>query len=143
MRRRSRGIRHRFGHAQSLVSDMAPEYFEKHRFPKWNREVSVLHEPRLMKRIPAFAKMTKAEHLAKAHEFQAKARVAKHAYNEAVKAAVAKHGEKGPIISGAYQEHFPEDVKDQLRELAHKGPIYSDAALAHWKNAGKRTRLEE
>lgn len=33
-------------------------------------------------------------------------------------AALAKHGEHGPAVSGCVRDHFPQDVKDELRFLA-------------------------
>jgi hypothetical protein len=37
-----------------------------------------------------------------------------------VQEAYAQHGERGPLMSGIEQAHFPEDVKDLLRTNARE-----------------------
>ena len=44
--------------------------------------------------------------------------------------AFNKHGDHGPQISGVIRDHFPTDVKDDLRKLARDVSKFSDAAYA-------------
>jgi hypothetical protein len=118
---------------------MDPRYFERHRFPKWNVQPSPLMEPRLLRGV--FPELSKDAHVKKAREFVEKAERAKATYHAAVDAAEKKYGSHGPLISGIVRGHFPEDVKEHLRDLAGHH-VYHDAALAHWKAAGKRGPLK-
>jgi hypothetical protein len=112
-------------------------YAERHRFPKWNIEPTVLQEPRLFKRV--FPELTKEDHIALAKKFQAKARTVDSQWYKNVDRAVKLYGEHGPYISGIYREHFPETKKEVLRRLAHGASLLYKAAHAHWDASGKRS----
>jgi hypothetical protein len=123
-----------------MALGMDKRYFERHRFPKWNIQPTVLQEPRLMARV--FPELTKGDHERLAYKFRNKAKEADIVYQAALDTAIKKHGERrGALISGIYSEHFPVSVKTELRALAPLKGIYADAALAHWQAAGKRSRL--
>ncbi len=119
---------------------MDKRYFERHRFPKWNIQPTVLQEPRLMPRV--FPELSKGDHERLAHDFVRQHEAAKNEYVRYLASAIEKYGDRrGAMISGIYSEHFPEKVKDRLRKLAHSfGPL-GDAANAHWRAAGKRSSL--
>ena len=51
--------------------------------------------------------------------------------------ACEKYGDHGPLISGCVREHFPEDVKANLRALANAVTNWSNAA---WEARPKYTR---
>lgn len=51
--------------------------------------------------------------------------------------ACEKYGDHGPLISGCVREHFPEDVKNLLRDLAFAVTKHSDLA---WKARPKHVR---
>ncbi len=53
--------------------------------------------------------------------------------------AYARHGERGPLISGVEQSHFPPAVKNRLRRLATAVADYSDAA---WRARPPRVRTD-
>lgn len=44
--------------------------------------------------------------------------------------AFKQYGDHGPAISGCVRDHFPDPVKDQLRELARRVSLHSDIAYA-------------
>lgn len=50
----------------------------------------------------------------------------------------ATHGERGPLISGIEQDHFPEADRDWLRANARAIAATIDAAHQLWKQAGRR-----
>lgn len=56
-------------------------------------------------------------------------------HTELARAAMLKYGDHGPDISGCVREHFPENVKNELRLLAKTVSLYTDAA---WKHKPKR-----
>jgi hypothetical protein len=121
-----------------LVTDSPDPYSRRFTFPKWNGTVNVLHEHRLMRYLPEFAGWTKADHVTRALAFLAKARAADRLYRLRVSHALKTYGDHGPLISGVVREHFPEDVKRDLRQTAHVYTFALDASLAHWQ-AGRRT----
>ncbi len=43
--------------------------------------------------------------------------------------AMAKYGDHGPDISGCVRNHFPENIKNQLRGLAHAVSEYNDCGM--------------
>lgn len=70
--------------------------------------------------------------LAAPRELFKKAAARSRAWNKAVHRAIAKYGDRpsGGYISGIYSYHFPEHVKNGLRNLAHAVTEYNDAARA-------------
>lgn len=54
-------------------------------------------------------------------------------------AAYEKYGTKGPLISAIGQDHFPEDVKEELRSLARE---VSDMCKKAEKSRPKGIRME-
>ncbi len=51
-------------------------------------------------------------------------------WDSALDDALRVYGDHGPFISGCGRDHFPESVKDSLRELARKVTAASDGAYA-------------
>lgn len=70
--------------------------------------------------------------LAESRKLFEKAAARSRAWNRAVARAISKYGERpgGGHISGIYSDHFPEHVKDGLRNLARSVTEYGDAARA-------------
>ena len=110
-------------------------------FGGWNKNVTLLDDPRLFRRFPQFRLWTKVDHLREARFAQATANALHTAYSQLVGQALESYGSHGPLVSGIVRGHFPEEVKDTLRWLAHRTTRERDRALTHWKAAGKRKRL--
>jgi hypothetical protein len=122
------------------VSLLGPKYYERHKLANWNVQPSVLlaKDARLTRRV--FPELSKADHLRLAEEYAKKAGEARRSYYKALDAAIKKYGDvKGPYVSGIYNPDFPETVKNRLRNLASAPGELSDASVAHWVAAGKRT----
>ncbi len=51
-------------------------------------------------------------------------------HSAAAAEALAKYGDHGAQISGCVRDHFPEDVKNELRNWARSVSVLSDAAYA-------------
>lgn len=64
----------------------------------------------------------------KATERFALACAASRKHSKLAKAALAKYGEHGAPTSGCVREHFPQDVKDDLRALAAECTRWSQLA---------------
>jgi len=115
---------------------LSQAYYQRERFPKWNIEPTVLDEPRLMKRLPAFRGMSKAEHLAAAKDFAAKAKRAQDIHQRLMSRRLGGH--EGGIISGGFYENYPHATKEMFRSVAYASGDLIKASAAHWKAAGKR-----
>ena len=63
--------------------------------------------------------------------------------SDIVDGALLTYGDYGPLVSGVVRSHFPEEVRDALRWLAHRATRERDRARTHWKAAGKRKRMAE
>lgn len=68
--------------------------------------------------------------LATAAELFAKACHASRLHDIAARCALIRYGDHGPAISGCVRDHFPDAVKDRLRELARAVTRYSEAGYA-------------
>lgn len=53
---------------------------------------------------------------------------ASRAHSDLAGAAYKEYGDTGPLISGCVASHFPDAIKDRLRQLARECREYSDAA---------------
>jgi len=53
-------------------------------------------------------------------------------------AALKKHGDQGPLVSGVVRGHFPAATKEKLRTAAHTASKAGDAAVAHYYASGGR-----
>jgi hypothetical protein len=49
-------------------------------------------------------------------------------HSEIAARALAEHGDQGPEISGVVRDHFPEHVKETLRQMAAAVTKHTDAA---------------
>ena len=55
--------------------------------------------------------------------------------------ALSRYGDKGSHISGAGRDHFPNDVKDELRRLARLVTQYADAGHAARPKGVRRSTM--
>jgi hypothetical protein len=60
-------------------------------------------------------------------------------YNMAVSIALSKYGDFGPLISGVVRDHFPDDVKKELRTLAWSITDATDSSYVAWRQSGRKT----
>ena len=101
--------------------------------PKWNGTVSMLTEPKVAIRhamdwgIPT----SKSAHAQKADFFCDLARKMEDEWNATVSLAIEAYGDQGSLISGVYRDHFPDDVKQRLRFLAHGKSLAQEACALH------------
>ena len=116
----------------------ADPYDRLFRVPKWNRLIRVTDDHGLFRRLPEFATWTRARHLDAAREYLDRHLITARAYRRAVDSAIALYGDRGPLIAGVVRDHFPEQVKDHLRQLAHGTSRQADISIAHWR-ASRRT----
>lgn len=105
-------------------------------FRGWNIRPTVLQEPRLFPRI--FPELDRGGHEQRAKHFAAEGKKVRAEWHGALERAEKKYGSHGALISGGFRDHWPEVVKDKIRELAHDQTKLFEAAEAHWKAAGKR-----
>jgi hypothetical protein len=72
------------------------------------------------------------------------ANAAAHRYNRALAVAYRIYGERGPLISGVGQDHFPAEVKEGLRASLRAHGDAQMAAEVHWLAAhGRRRRFAD
>jgi hypothetical protein len=101
--------------------------------PKWNVQVDMLSEPKVAIRhaldwgIPT----SKSVHAQKAAFFDDMAQKLDREWNNTVDLAINAYGKQGSLISGVYRDHFPPEVKNRLRFLAHGKTMARDAAHLH------------
>lgn len=77
--------------------------------------------------------------LAASAELLAKACEASRDHSALTAKALATYGDHGPQISGVIRNHFPEEIKTELRKLAKEITYLSDLAF-HYKKP-KRVRF--
>lgn len=116
-----------------------PRYKQEFKMPKWNRRVTPLDVPKLLHYV--FPELTKQDHERLAREYIRAANMFQGEWEEGVKNALAQYGSHGSLISGVVREHFPQWVKESLRNTARRASRYAAMAWAHWKAAGKRSTL--
>lgn len=115
-------------------------YARKFPFRGWSQLVTVLDDHRLMARLPEFQHWTHAQHIDLAIHRLYTARDTRAEYGKAVDHALATFGNgSGVLISGVYRDHFPPEVKDRLRALAHAVGHLQAVSMAHWLASGKRS----
>ena len=91
-----------------------------------------------LSRIPHFRTWPKAQHVAFAVRMIAVARTREAAYQCLVGEALRQYGDHGSLISGVIRDHFPPEVKTNLRRLARRYSHASEVSRAHWRAAGRR-----
>jgi len=131
----SEGQYHPEDKAQIMVRHVLGDelYVRQVRWPKWNKTVSMLEEPKVAVRyaldwgIPT----SKSGHAQKADYFDNLAQKMNNEWQHAVNLAIEAYGNQGSLISGVYSDHFPDDVKQRLRFLAHGNSLALDAAHLH------------
>lgn len=64
-------------------------------------------------------------------------------YSKLVEDAFAYYGERGPMISGVMQEHFPGYVKEELRATLDRYNEESQLAQLYYKASGLRTPFRD
>lgn len=104
----------------------------------WTKQIRILDEPRLFRQFPQFATWTAADHVREAEYAARTADRLLSAYYGMVRDAEQTYGSHGPLISGIVRDHFPQEVKDTLRETISRANRERDRGWAHWKAAGRR-----
>jgi hypothetical protein len=108
-------------------------YVVRFKMPKWNVPVSMLRDHKVAIRhaeelgIP----FSKHAHVLRADFFRTRAAKFSREWNEVIELAVKLFGDQGSYVSGVYREHFPDEVKDRLRFLAHGGHMLGNAVILH------------
>lgn len=103
----------------------------------WTRAITLLDDHRLFRSLPQFATWTKADHVREAeYALRASVRVYE-VYYATVRDAEQTYGNHGPLISGIVRDHFPEELKDTLRELCRRGNRERNRSYTHWRAAGR------
>lgn len=68
-----------------------------------------------------------------------KAQRTRQSYDARLHWAIQTYGDiTSQPISGVYGEHFPESVKDRLRDEAQSLGRLTDEAMRHWRKAGRK-----
>ena len=73
----------------------------------------------------------------------AKAAAASRAWDANFRFALSVYGGHGPAISGTEREHFPEGVKNRLRELAHSVTEYNERGRKLRPAGVRKTTMDE
>ena len=120
---------------------LAPgRYEERYRVPKWNSRPRACDTSIAFRREIAGQAWTRDEHDRAAAWWHARAGEFAQGWIVCRDLALQAHGDgDGVLISGVYREHFPVDVKDRLRALAHARTAAEDYSLAHWTYGARRT----
>ena len=111
-----------------------PRYEDRFKMPKWNIMPNMLMEPKIAIRYNTSVgiSLSKAAHRQRAEHFEGLSGRFETAYQSLIASALKAHGDgNGVAISGIYRSHFPEDVKDRLRFLAHGKSMLTDAVRLH------------
>lgn len=110
-------------------------YTEKVKVPGFYGKTGLEHAtaPRVRAAFPG------ADHITAIEKAIVHANAAARAYNRTMKAAIAKHGEPHPWISGIGSESFPDATKKLLRKQLDAFNRAQDAVALHYKALGKRT----
>lgn len=113
-------------------------YTLRFRMPGWSVPVNAMHDHRVLKRtMPG---VTKEQHVKLAYEMKDRSQAASRAWVRELRRALKRYGDgDGVLISGVFRSHFPEEVKERLRQHARDKADYSDISHAHWRAAGRRT----
>ena len=115
-----------------------PAYRNRHRWPKWNRTVTVLDGiPGLTRRV--FYDYTADDHLDAAARHAEERELAAGHHGKLLRRLYQEYGERGSYISGVGQNHFPERAKDDLRLYARLASDNDAAAAAHWGAATRKS----
>lgn len=116
--------------ATTILDD--PMYVRRTRMPKWNVPVSMLQEPKVAIRHTSWGISTsKSANAQRAEYFSSLAQRLQREWDAVVELAIQTYGNQGSLVSGVYRDHFPNNVKDRLRFLAHGSTMARDAARLH------------
>jgi hypothetical protein len=99
-----------------------------------NGDVDMLREPKVaVRRVGQWGIPTsKHAHALRADGLDEVARAMEEEYQYVIGSALKRYGDgDGRIISGVIRDHFPDDVKNRLRFLAHGLPMVRDAVRLH------------
>lgn len=128
--------------AKAVLND--ENYSIRFKMPGWNIKVFMLMDPKVAIRYSGSlgVSTSKAAHSQRADHFNTLKNHFEIAYHDLVKKALATYGNgDGHDISGIIRSHFPDDVKDRLRFLAHGKSMVSDAVRLHQALAKTRSPL--
>jgi len=124
------------GESRELMADLLlgdDSYVERLPMPKYNGPVCMLTEPRVAVRYANKLGVSTSKHAHALREdyFRELATSLEVAWNDLVDRCVRLFGKPGPLVSGVYRSHFPDEAKDRLRFLAHGKVMAADAARLH------------
>lgn len=114
-------------------------YAERVKLPGWRSKALLVEAP--APRIRAAFGST--DHEAAIEKAIVHANAAARAYNRTMKAAIAKHGEPHPWVSGIGSDSFPEATKKLLRKQIDAFHRAQDAVEMHYNAMGKRKLLHQ
>lgn len=108
-------------------------YAQPCKMPKWSIQPTILEEPKAALRYfhTLGISTSKAANAQRAEFFQNLAQELKVEAEEVAQFAYETYGEKGPLISGVLQDHFPQNIKDRLRFLNQGYTKVRDAVRLH------------
>ncbi len=113
-------------------------YTDRYKWPKWNREITVEEDPKLMRRV--FVNYTAQDHKDAASQHMIDSVRTAIQHGDLYAKYAKSHGESGPTVSGIFQgKNFPEGIKEILRVLARQSSKLNTTSHAHWKASGARS----
>lgn len=59
-------------------------------------------------------------------------------HSDLTRECLRAYGDHGPLISGVVRDHFPELLKNRLRDLARERTRCLDRAVVCWRASGRR-----
>lgn len=117
--------------AVTILGD--PMYMQEFKMPKWNRKVTVLDTPDVAIRhwhtlgIPT----SKSAHRQRAQHFRDLRSKFQKEHERLVLLAEKLYGSEGSLISGGLRDHWPDQIKDRVRFVAHGISTLSEAVHLH------------
>jgi len=127
-----RGVEPRRALATAIFGDDI--YVHTIKLRGYNGDVDMLREPKVAVRralqwsIPT----SKHAHALRAQGLDEVSRAMEEEYQYVIDAALKRYGDgNGRLISGVIRDHFPDNVKNRLRFLAHGLPLVKDAERLH------------
>jgi hypothetical protein len=124
-------IKHGKGNALTILGD--PMYLQEFKMPKWNRKVTILDTPDVAIKhwhtlgIPT----SKGAHRQRADHFRDLKNKFQKEHERLVTLAEKLYGAQGGLISGGLRDHWPDQIKDPIRFLAHGITTLSEAVHLH------------
>ena len=116
-------------------------YARPFKMPKWSSLVTMLREPKVAVRYAHQIGISpsRADHTEQADLLWRSAELFEAAWSNLYDAAVREYGDSGPLISGVGRSHFPKELAERLRFLAHGEQMLKDAYHLHEKLSKSRS----